>query len=210
VAREVVVRLAFLGALQSLRGGSWNDAVRAHTPNVFPALGRRPALARLRHELLGSSFAAGDLLDLRLAGYSWGAWSALTLAELLVRHPARVHPGLSPTDVRVSLGLLDPVSTLRRPARLPPAPGVRAWCVYQTNGCYRGCPGRSAWYAGEPVPGALENRDVSLEGRTCPPEGGVPPEHAPDHLQLGYRAWGAYDRYLASVLAHGALGPRLP
>jgi hypothetical protein len=110
-------------------------------------------------------------------------------------------------DVEVHLGLLDPVGTLRLPARLLADARLAAWNVFQTNGCHSGCPGASSWYAGRPMGGARENLDVTLEGRDRPPRDGVPPDLAPDHIQLGYRGWGGHDAYVASVLARGALGP---
>lgn len=200
-----VVRVAFLGAFQAFRGGSWNEVAAAHTPHVLPALGRRQALRLLR--AAAADAPPGAALDLRLAGYSWGAWTAVQLAALLVRDPARVHPFFADGAWTLALGLLDPVGTLRLRTGLPGDPRVAAWNVYQTNGCYQTCPGSSDWYAGRPVPGARENLDVTREGRDRPMQDGVPPERAPDHIQMGYLGWGGHDAYVASVLARGMHGP---
>jgi hypothetical protein len=199
-----IVRLAFLGAFQAYRGGSWNDVVAERTPHVLPALGRRQAVRLLRAE---AERAGSRTLDLRFAGYSWGAWTSVQLAALLVRDPRRVHPFFADGDWSLALGLLDPVGTLRWRTGLPEDPRVVAWNVFQTNGCYRTCPGASDWYAGRPVPGARENLDVTLEGRERPMCDGVPPERAPDHIQMGYRGWNGHDAYVASVLERGRDGP---
>ena len=133
------LRLAFLGAFQDRREGSWNDVVRRHTALVFPSRGRRKAIAHVRTTL--SACEQDQRLDLRMVGYSWGAWTALQLADTILRRPTRIHPRLSEMDVRISLGLLDPVGTMR--TRAPLHPSIRAWNVFQKNGCFRGCPGQS-------------------------------------------------------------------
>ena len=204
----ITIRLAFLGALQGRRGGRWCEVVQQHTPHVFSSRGRRPAIHCLRSLLSPADPAAR--LDLRMVGYSWGAWTAMQLADTILRKGGRVHARLEDRPVRISLGLLDPVATLRLPTSLPTHPAIRVWNVFQRNGCYQRCPGRSGWFAGRPLEGAMENRDVTLEGRGLPMQDGVPPSRAPDHIQMGYLGWGHHDRYVASVLDRGWAGPRLP
>lgn len=190
-----IVRLAFLGAWQVRRVCSWKDAVMPRTPHVLPSRARRHGARRVK-KLLDEG--AGPI-DVRIVGYSWGAWTALQLIERLAAAPARFHPRLEADPWTVRLGLLDPVGVFRRVPRLPDDPRVQCWSVYQRNGCYEGCPGRSNWYRGEPIDGA-DNRDLTQEGREHPPRDGVPPEHAPDHIQLGYRGWNDWDQRIASVL----------
>jgi hypothetical protein len=205
-ASTITIRLAFLGALQGHRGGRWRDIVTQHTQHVFASRSRRAAIQRLR-ALLSSCAPAGPL-DLRMVGYSWGAWTAMQLADTILNKPGRIHASLASRDVRVSLGMLDPVATLRVPASLPNHPAIRVWNVYQRNGCYQRCPGRSGWFRGRSIAGALENRDVTLDGRCQPMRDDVPPARAPDHIQLGYRGWGDHDLYIASILEHGWSGPQ--
>lgn len=197
--KVVTVRLAFLGAFQDWRGGSWDTAVRRHTTDVLPSRSRRTGLELIGDEL--DAAGAVDELHLRLVGYSWGAWTSLQIARIVAEHPQRVHRRLPELRVTQSLGLLDPVGTLRSPMRVPE--GVSMWNVFQRNGCFRGCPGLSAWYRGRAVPGALLNHDATLEGRELPMRDGVPPVRAPDHIQMGYRGWGGYDECIAAVLTDG-------
>ena len=194
-AEPLVLRLAYLGAWQSHRRGSWNDEVAAHADHVFPsrslAAGRRWLRKRIES-------AAATSVDIRLVGYSWGAVTAGHLAADVLAGRVMA-PARTPSLV-VHLGLLDPVGTLRKSLALPVGdPRLRAWCVFQRNGCYQGCPGPSALYRGHPVRGA-DNRDVTHAGRDLPPVDHVPPERAPDHLQLGYRAWGGIGRRMTAVL----------
>ena len=76
-AEPLVLRLAYLGAWQSHRRGSWNDEVAAHADHVFPsrslAAGRRWLRKRVES-------AAATSVDIRLVGYSWGAVTAGHLA----------------------------------------------------------------------------------------------------------------------------------
>jgi len=92
---------------------------------------------------------------IRVVGYSWGGWSAIRFAQKIgdkVDNPEE--------NLRMAVGTLDPVGTLR-----PGNANLPAWVrsgtnIYQTNGCYRGCPGAGRWYAGTSVTGA-ENTDLS-------------------------------------------------
>ena len=203
MSARLTLALGFLGAFQHWRGGSWNDAVGRHTRQVFPARAQRRALCTLRDAVRAAS--AFDVLELRIVGYSWGAWTALDMAGRVLAQPSRLAPVLGDRRIDVRLGLLDPVRFLRRPVHMPTA--ARIWNVYQRNGCYRGCPGRSAWYRGQPVPGAIWNHDVTLEGRERPMRVGIPPSASPDHIQMGYLGWGGYDEAMAAVLTDGE--PRL-
>ena len=200
---RLTLTLGFLGAFQDWRGGSWEDALRRHTTWVFPSRARRAAFQHLRDEI--EQATPFETLDLRMAGYSWGAWTAIELARIVKEHPARVHPRLVDRPLDVRLGLLDPVGTLRMRLRVPH--DVPIWNVYQENGCYRGCPGLSQWYRGRAIPGALLNHDATLEGREQPMRDGVPPDRAPDHIQMGYRGWGGHDARIAAVLSEGEPPP---
>lgn len=195
----LTLRLAFLGAFQDWRGGSWDTAVRRHTTHVFPSRSRRAGLDHIVREL--DAAGAVDRVVLRVAGYSWGAWTSLQIARLVAEHPGRIHPTLEHARVEPHVGLLDPVGTLRSRMRVPS--GVPIYNVFQRNGCFRGCPGLSKWYRGCAVPGAALNLDVTLEGRELPLRDGVPPDRAPDHIQMGYRSWGGYDEAIAAVLTDG-------
>lgn len=193
---QETVRMAFLGALQQRRKCSWRAEVESAAEQVFSSRARRRA-----ERWLGRRFGAlvpGTSVDLRLAGYSWGAWTAVELLTRLLRQEAQAANGVRIESIR--LGLLDPVGTFRRRIVLPRDPRLVAWNIFQTNGCYVGGPGPSRWYRGTAIEGAA-NRDVTLEGRAQPPRDGVPPTRAPDHIQLGYRAWGGHGRSIAGVLA---------
>ncbi len=195
-----VLRIALLGAWQHRRTGRFVDLVKARTPHVFPSTARRAAWRALRDELKQQDHL--QTVEVRIAGYSWGAWSALQIAERLHATPQRLHPDLRPDTLEIRLGLLDPVPTLRRPVQLPDSERVKAWVIHQRNGCYKGCPGRSEWFAGVPVPGAT-NWDVTEAGRGGTHDGRVPPEHAPDHIQMGYTGFGDFDLRVARVLDEG-------
>ena len=195
-ASHATLRLAFLGAWQERRRASWIDEVTPRADLVLPSRaawrGRRWLATQI------DTVSAGVPLDLRIVGYSWGAWTAAQLVVALFDE--RVTTRFDKERLgTVRLGLLDPVATGRRAFRLPDDPRLQAWSVFQRNGCWRGCPGPSAWYAGQHVERA-ENRDLTEAGRDQPLEGGVPAAHAPDHLQLGYRAWGGWGLRIARVL----------
>ena len=192
------VRIAFLGAAQSMRGGGWVEAVKRRTSLVFPSRSRFEAVEALRQEL--DVLGRVTSLQLNVVGYSWGGWTALDLVRLVTLRPERVHRNLAAADLRVTLGTLDPVGTLRFPVTLPDDERIRAWNVYQRNGCHHGCPGPAQWFAGRPVEGAIENLDITEEGRGRPGRDGVPPDCAPDHIQVGYLGWGGYDDRVASLL----------
>ena len=185
--------MAFLGLWQIHRQGSWNDEVAPHADVVLASRAR--ATSRRWLERRERDLPAGVALEVRIVGYSWGGWTAGHLAADLL--DGRVLPAAR--DLTVRVGLLDPVATLRGALALPADPRLRAWNAFQRNGCHRGCPGPSAWYRGAPVPGA-DNLDLTDLGREVPPVDEVPPERAPDHLQLGYRGWGGWGRRLAGVL----------
>ncbi|MGE0191060.1 MAG: hypothetical protein AB7T63_03370 [Planctomycetota bacterium] len=191
----LVLRLAFLGAWQSHRRGSWNEEVAPHADLVLPSRSLGAGKRWLRRRVEAASAAS---VEVRLVGYSWGAVTAGHLASDLLAD--RVFGPDRPSSLFVRLGLLDPVGTLRKSFALPAGDSrLHAWCVFQRNGCYQGCPGPSALYRGHPVRGA-DNRDVTHAGLDVPPVDHVPPERAPDHLQLGYRAWGGFGRRLVTVL----------
>jgi pimeloyl-ACP methyl ester carboxylesterase len=187
--------MAFLGLWQIHRRGSWNDEVGPHADVVLPSRSWRTSRRWLQRHT--ADLPPAQAVEVRLVGYSWGGWTAGHLAADLLA--GRVLGSTRPLAVR--LGLLDPVGTLRGRLVLPDDDGrLVAWNAYQRNGCHRGCPGPSAWYRGQHVPGA-DNRDLSLLGRDTPAVDEVPPELAPDHLQLGYRAWGGWGERVARVLA---------
>lgn len=204
-----VIKIALLGAWQHRRPGRFVREVAARTPHVFPSRAYLRARRCLRRELAAVlDEEPAREVELRLAGYSWGAWTLLHMIDALWERPTRWHPALSRERLRIVLGCLDPVDTFRRRVALPRDPRVEVYAVYQRNGCYRGCPGPSGWFAGDSIEGATENHDVTLAGRTQPTQDGVPPEHAPDHIQLGYTGFGDYDRAVADVLSTGSF--RLP
>ncbi len=197
----VVLRLAFLGFWQVHRRCSWNDEVSPHADLVLPSRAIRGAKRFLRRATacLGEQVP----IEIRLAGYSWGALTAGHVANALLAGTIVQ----APDRLRVRLALLDPVDTLRRRLVLPAdEPRLTAWCAYQRNGCYRGCPGWSGLYRGIAVPGA-SNLDLTRFGRNAPPADHVPPDRAPDHLQLGYRGWGGWGARLATVLTGGEPWP---
>ena len=200
MADPLILRVALLGAWQHRRTGRFVDLVKARTPHVFPSTARRAAWRALRDELRAQADVSA--VEIRIAGYSWGAWSALQIAQRVHKSPERLHPALTRDTVEIRLGLLDPVPTLRRPVALPGSERVKAWVIHQRNGCYKGCPGPSAWFAGVAVPGA-RNWDVTEAGRGGTHDGRVPPEHAPDHIQMGYTGFGDFDLRVARVLDEG-------
>ena len=59
------------------------------------------------------------------------------------------------TNLEIRIGTLDPVNTARRGNADLPTWVKSAKNIYQTNGCYKGCPGRSVWYKGNAVNGAV-------------------------------------------------------
>ena len=192
-----VIRLALLGAWQVNRESGWRDAVKARADHVLPSRAYARARRILRREL-----STGDTscpVQIRLVGYSWGGWTAIHVVQRLVRRPHHIHRSLRQRDWTVRLGLLDPVRTFRRSARLPNDPRVKAWNVYQRNGCYQGCPGPSRWFRGCDVRHAAK-RDVTDEGRGRSSQDGVPSACAPDHIQLGYLGWNGWDIRIARVL----------
>lgn len=217
-----IIKVAFLGATQT--SGSWKNAVEKKTNNVFSSLDTSGASSVLRKHFDRSE----GPFDIRIAGYSWGGWSALELASLLVisselggltkTAPAgSSRPGTLPTAQtygvtitpkpqlsNVSVSVLDPVSTARSfvPGSLE---GFTVFNIYQTNGCFDDrCPFGSGLgkrlFSGQAIPGAT-NVDVTTEGRDGPKlVNGVPSTMTPDHVHLGYEGYGDHDKEVADKL----------
>jgi hypothetical protein len=192
-----VLKLAFLGTLQT--AGGWKNEIEARTDNVFTAtnLGDGPFAASTvaREHIAGSQGPH----DVRIVGYSWGGWNALDLAGLLIREygPQSENPVLS----KLTVGTLDPVSTLRHSLPALSSPIITIQNIYQSNGCYGSrCPWLPSWpFKGSEIPGA-KNKDVTEDGRGKGTNSGVPEEYTPDHVHLGYQGYGGYDQEVAKLL----------
>lgn len=191
------IKVGFLGALQS--AGGWKDQVEAKADKVFDSLDTAGALDYLqdRFDAQEGPFAV------RLAGFSWGGWSALQVAAALIE---RTDNGGQPDLTSISIGVLDPVSTLRSsvPALAAIDFPVSVFNVFQTNGCFGSrCPGWTTAtgkaFSGESIPGATEV-DATTNGRGKGPVDGVPASLTPDHVHLGFGSYGGYDRLVARVL----------
>lgn len=187
------LRVAFLGFNPFGDGFDGRGLIDAGADHAFTSLDTVGALRLIRRyfDLDGDGrLTAADAppFDLRVAGYSFGAWTALQVVHAL---------GPVGHRFRVRLGLVDPVNTFRSPrawrvaARvLPlfagrgllfplPAAGpayaskpphvVWAESYYQTkgliarvNGVGRRLPFRAKWFSSRPVPGFV-NHDKSAE-----------------------------------------------
>ena len=187
------LRIAFLGFNPFGDGFDGRGLIDAGADRTFTSLDTVGALRLVRRyfDLDGDgrlSAADGPPFDLRITGYSFGAWSALQVAHALDRAGRRF---------RVRLGLMDPVNTFRPgrawrvaarvlplvagrgvPLWLPVAgpayasrPACAAWAesYYQTkgliarvNGVGPRLPFRARWFASRPIPGFV-NHDMSAE-----------------------------------------------
>jgi hypothetical protein len=192
-----VIKLAFLGFMQTK--GSWKKRVEARTNNVFSARNSLGAWALLFRHFAKSS----GPFDIRIAGFSWGGWTALELAkDLVLRHDVWGFLGGSPPKLKISVLVLDPVGTARNPLPADLASHVdKIYNCYQTNGCFGDrCPLPSQLFKGQSIPGAINN-DVTTEGR-----GGsnfvdaVPPDMTPDHVHLGHAGYGGHARTVSDQL----------
>ena len=187
------LRISFLGFNPFGDGFDGRGLIDAGADHTFASLDTLGALRLIRRyfDLDGDGRltpADGPPFDLRVTGYSFGAWSALQVVHALA--PLGRH-------FRVRLGLVDPVNTFRSPRGwrlalrvLPVAAGrglpvlwpaagpaylsrpphvVWAACYFQTkgliarvNGVGRRLPFRAKWFASQPVPGFV-NHDKSDE-----------------------------------------------
>jgi hypothetical protein len=97
-----------------------------------------------------------------VGGYSWGAWEALRFANQVSNDS-----DFSEFDVRIHLGLLDPVDQFRlQNHRSPPSIVKSGINVYQTTGCLDCIGLPSNWFKGSSVGSPVNNIDYSgLPGR---------------------------------------------
>ncbi len=195
-----IIKLAFLGFLQT--SGSWADAVASKTTNVFPSRDHSGAVDVIKKHFDSSP----GPFEIRIAGYSWGGWTALELARDLILSRKVLNVLSSPLPhFSISVSVLDPVSSFRRPLRMNPAEhSIKVFNIYQRNGCFGRRCGISTLtgklFRGQPIAGA-NNTDVTEEGRSEPePINDVPPTMTPDHVHLGYEGYGGHDKTVASKL----------
>jgi hypothetical protein len=197
--KPTVLKLAFLGTAQT--SGGWKNEIEARTDNVFAAtnvggsVGPGVALKISRDHIAASQGPH----DVRIVGYSWGGWNALWLAGQLIRSYG---PAAKNVLSKLTVGTLDPVSTLRESAPTNLSnPITTIQNIYQRNGCYgRRCGGLPSWaFRGSEIAGA-KNKDVTEDGRGKGPKSDVPEEYTPDHVHLGYEGYGGYDQEVAKLL----------
>jgi hypothetical protein len=145
-------------------------------------------------------------VDLRIVGFSWGGWSALRLSQWL-----QTTNTIESDDLRVvtKLGMLDPVDSWRSGTNKVYDNVKYSKVIYQTTGCINGefkvdgisyggscfkLFGIASNYKGVAVLGVTEISDVTGEGTRIYDEKSVSGKKQinqfPDHLDLGYRAWG--------------------
>jgi hypothetical protein len=163
--------------------------------------------------------------DIRIAGFSYGGWSALTVAKWLETTPEIKCD--KPAFRRVSrLGTLDPDRTLRFGIARLPSNVSYAFNIYQRNGCVsvgrRGCFPWGGFFRGTAITGA-DNHDVSGYGvrvygsMNVRIPGGSPTDtisstSLPDHLALGNEAFGPSGyggRSFGDIVARRTFGSRL-
>ncbi|MCC5846427.1 MAG: RHS repeat-associated core domain-containing protein [Verrucomicrobia bacterium] len=187
--------------VNSIRGfGGWPDKIDGRTPNTFRSRELRNAREKLL-ELLdtnndGKINCLDELPDIRIVGYSWGGWSALSLAKWL-----NTTNKIDSDEHRVvtKLGLLDPVKTGRIGFSRVPNNVRFARNIYQDHGCTR-CRLPSRWFKGREIQGA-NNMNVAFNGRIFPHAGKMFRDNIsgqnlsfrilPDHISLGYEDWGS-------------------
>jgi uncharacterized protein DUF4157 len=193
-----IIKLAFLGFTQE--SGGWKDEVAKKTSNVFSSRDTSGALSVLKKHFNASE----GPFDIRIAGYSWGGWTALELAsDLVVSHKILDLLGGAAPQLSISVSVLDPVSTARSPV-LGNLAGLltKVFNIYQTNGCFgdRCISFLGKLFSGQAIPGAT-NKDVTTEGRGGPElVNNVPSTMTPDHVHLGYQRYGGYDKSVAQQL----------
>jgi hypothetical protein len=200
-ATPEIIKLAFLGFTQE--SGSWKDAVTAKTNNVFSSRDTTSASAVLQKHFRRSP----GPFDIRIAGYSWGGWTALEFAsDLIIGSKVLRFFGQSVPEFTISISVLDPVNTLRSPVPANFAGHVtKVFNIFQRNGCYGsrcgvGTLGGDLFFCGEAIAGA-SNHNVTNEGRSGPKlVDGVPSSKTPDHVHLGYGGYGGHDKTVAAQL----------
>jgi len=165
---QQVLRIAFLGFNPLGNGFDGRGLIDAGADRTFTSLDTLGARRLIRRTFAG----VAPPYDLRITGYSFGAWSALQLSH-----------GLS-GRYRIRLGLVDPIHTFRIRAMLGglkwplvrtayarrPHNTVLALNVYQTKGLIarldhghgRRLPYSPRWFASMPILG-FENIDRSAE-----------------------------------------------
>jgi RHS repeat-associated protein len=160
LAAKEAYKIAFKGAGGVDPNGEW----ASFTSNVFGSRSLNSGVKAAVKYFDTDNNGKLDATDcppfkIRVVGYSWGGWTAIKFANEM---------GNKVTDpnmnLRMAVGTLDPVDTLRSGSASLPAWVKSATNIYQTNGCWKGCPGarigfRRA-YAGQSVPGA-SNTDLT-------------------------------------------------
>jgi hypothetical protein len=179
-AESIIVRLGFRGA--GLTEGLWLGGLEKR--EVFNSSEINKAFSFIISEL--DKNADGEVsglelpVEIRITGFSWGGWSALRLAKEL--HHTKIIKQNHPHDVKIKLGLLDPVRTARWGTASIPGSVVFAKVIYQRNGCWKKrCFGPSCWYRGKAIRDT-DNRNVTDEHEGFPD--GVPFNKTPDHVHL--------------------------
>ncbi len=177
-----IVKIGFRGA------GGTEGAWMSGADRKFDSLQTGSALKYILEKLDSNKDGKVDECDepseIRITGYSWGAWSALGVAKDL-----ETTPQIKATDRehrKVALGLLDPVRMGRLGLAGLPRNVMFARNIYQRNGCYDdpkghgSCPGPGWMYRGTDITGAA-NIDVTDDRSSWD---SAPRDVTPDHIHL--------------------------
>jgi RHS repeat-associated protein len=167
------IRIGFVGAGQAPSGlESWPQTLALYVPSgriynwFYRATAERDILKDMDTDRDGKVTCCDDEPDIRIAGFSYGGWSALTVAKWLEDCPEVKCD--KPAYRRVRLGTLDPVRYGRLGIARLPSNVSSAVNIYQRNGCVdlpsgRGCFSWGGFYRGTDITGA-RNIDVSGYG----------------------------------------------
>jgi RHS repeat-associated protein len=177
-----IIRLGFKGAWGTQ--GSWLAGLRGN--QRFGSRDKSGAFAYVIEQLDTNDDnkinICDEVADIRITGYSWGAWTAVQLAHKINTTDKIKSYGIIHRSVR--LGLLDPVDTLRWGSGSISPNVYFALNIYQKNGCHgRRCPGPSFWYKGRSIGGAI-NADVTYDRPASALPDGVPWNMTPDHVHM--------------------------
>jgi RHS repeat-associated protein len=204
------IRLGFVGVRQSASDQtSWPVTLGRYVrkERIYNWFYRGQAKRNLLEDMDSNDDGRVDCCDkepdIQIAGFSYGGWSALTIAKWLEDCPEIQCNKSAYRSVR--LGTLDPVRYGRLGLARLPNNVSSAFNIYQRNGCVdlpsgRGCFGWGGFFRGTDITGAL-NHDVSNYGvrvyglASVIIPGGSPTDAIsstllPDHIALGYEGFG--------------------